>query len=86
MPNMTLSIPEELHRKMKRHTELKWSDIARQAFEKKLDEVELFDKILSKSELTEDDAERIGHSIKSRVNKRFARLGLSLIQVELLLH
>jgi len=73
MPNMTLSIPEELHRKMKRHTELKWSDIARQAFEKKVNEVELMDKILSKSELDEKDAERIGHEIKSKINKRFSR-------------
>ena len=69
---MTLSIPEELHRKMKRHTELKWSDIARQAFEKKVNEVELMDKILSKSELDEKDAERIGHEIKSKSNKRFS--------------
>jgi hypothetical protein len=73
MPNMTLSIPEELHRKMKRHTELKWSDIARQAFERKVNEVELMDKILSKSELDEKDAERIGHEIKSKINKRFSR-------------
>ena len=70
---MTLSIPKELHRKMKRHTELKWSDIARQAFEKKVNEVELMDKILSKSELDEKDAERIGHEIKSKINKRFSR-------------
>jgi predicted CopG family antitoxin len=73
MPNMTLSIPEELHKKMKRHTELKWSDIARQAFEKKLNEVELLERVLSKSELDEEEAERIGHQIKSKMNKRFAR-------------
>ena len=73
MPNMTLSIPEELHKKMKRHTELKWSDIARQAFEKKLNEVELLEKVLNRSELTENDAERIGRQIKSKVNKRFTR-------------
>ena len=73
MPNMTLSIPEELHRKMKRHTELKWSDIARRAFEKKLDEIELTERILRKSELDEKDAERIGHEIKLKMNKRFQR-------------
>jgi len=73
MPNMTLSIPEELHKKMKRHTELKWSDVARQAFEKKVDEVEFMEKVLSKSKLDERDAERIGHEIKSKMNKRFTR-------------
>jgi hypothetical protein len=68
---MTLSVPEELHKRMKEHTELKWSDIARQAFEKKLREIELANKLLSKSELTEEDAERIGHKIKSKIRKRF---------------
>jgi len=32
---MTLSVPEELHQKMMQHPEFKWSEIARQAFEKK---------------------------------------------------
>jgi hypothetical protein len=73
MQSMTLSISEDLHRKMKRNTELKWSDIARQAFEKKVIEVELIDKILSKSELGEKDTERIGHEIESKMNKRFSR-------------
>jgi len=72
MTNMTLSVPEDLHKKMKEHTELKWSDIARQAFEKKLREIELAEKLLSKSELTEEDAERIGHTIKGKIRKRFS--------------
>ena len=71
MANMTLSVPEELHQRMRQHTELKWSDVARQAFEKKLKEIELADKLLSKSKLTEEDAERIGHKLKSEVRKRF---------------
>lgn len=72
MANMTLSVPEELHQRMKQHTELKWSDVARQAFEKKLKEIELADKLLSKSKLTEEDAERIGHKLKSEIRKRFS--------------
>ena len=70
MANMTLSIPEELHKKLKQHTELKWSDVARKAFEKKLNDIELMDKLLSKSQLTEEDAERIGHKIKHEIAKR----------------
>jgi len=72
MTNMTLAVPEELHRRMKQHTELKWSDIARQAFERKIEEVEIMEKVLSKSHLTEEDAERIGHKIKAQIRKRFA--------------
>ena len=56
MSNMTLSIPEDPHKKMRKHTELKWNDIARQAFEMKLGEIELFGKLPANSELTEEDA------------------------------
>ncbi len=73
MANMTLSVPEELHKKMKQHTEMKWSDIARQAFERKLREIETSEKILSKSKMTEEDAETIGHKLKSSVRKRFGK-------------
>lgn len=73
MANMTLSIPEDLFKKMKKHKELKWSEIARQAFEKKLREIELAESLLSKSELKEEDAERIGHEIKARIRKRFSK-------------
>ena len=73
MANITLSVPEEMLEKMKRHTELKWSEIARQAFEKKLKEIELMEKLLSKSELTETDAERIGHEVKAIMRKRFSK-------------
>lgn len=68
---MTLSVPEELYNKMKQHTELKWSDIARKSFENKLNEIELLDKLLSKSKLSEKNAEIIGHQIKAEIRKRF---------------
>ena len=69
---MTLSIPEILHKEMLRHSEIKWSDIARQAFETKVKELHWVDKLLDKSELTEEDAERIGHKIKHEIRKRFS--------------
>ncbi len=40
---MTLSIPKELHRKMGRHPEFKWSEVARKAIEQKIREAELVD-------------------------------------------
>ena len=70
MANITLSISEELFREMKMHKELKWSEIARQAIKRKLEELHSIDKLLSKSELTEEDAERIGHKIKHGIRKR----------------
>ena len=35
MVNMTMAIPEQLHRIMKRHPEVKWTEVARQAIEQK---------------------------------------------------
>jgi len=73
MTNMTLSIPEELYREMMSHSELKWSDVARQAFEKKVRELHWMDEVLKKSEVSEEDAEKIGHGIKSKILERFSR-------------
>ncbi len=73
MVNMTLSVSEELHKEMAVHSEIKWSDVARQAFEKKVKELHWMDQVLEKSTLTEKDAEEIGHQIKHEMNKRFRR-------------
>jgi hypothetical protein len=35
MVNMTMAIPEQLHKIMKKHPEIKWTEIARQAIEEK---------------------------------------------------
>jgi len=73
MANMTLAIPEEMHKEINKHPEIKWSEVARQAFDKKIKELHWMDVLLSKSELTEEDAERIGHKIKSKIRKRLSR-------------
>ncbi|HLC74502.1 MAG TPA: hypothetical protein VJH88_01455 [Candidatus Nanoarchaeia archaeon] len=71
MANMTLSVPEKLHKEMNLHSEIKWSDVARQSFEKKVRELHWMDIVLSRSKLTEKDAEEIGHKIKHEMSKRF---------------
>jgi len=73
MVNMTLSIPEELHKEMQAHSEIKWSDVARQSFERKVRELHWIDKVLAKSELTEKDADKLGHKIKGEILKRFTK-------------
>lgn len=50
MPTMTLSIPPELYRRMKKHPEIKWSEIARRAIEEYLQELES-----SKAEMSMDE-------------------------------
>ena len=70
MTNMTLAVPEDLHAIMKRYNTIKWSEIARQALWDQARKLELMDKLLAKSKLTEEDAERIGHKIKHGIAKR----------------
>ncbi|MEW6035990.1 MAG: hypothetical protein AB1529_05230 [Candidatus Micrarchaeota archaeon] len=73
---MTLSIPEELHKEMQKHAEIRWSEVARQAFELKIRELHWMDEVLRRSRLSEEDAERIGHRIKHEMAKRFVKKGL----------
>ncbi len=40
MPNMTMSVPDTMHERMRKHSDVKWTEVARQAFERKLDELE----------------------------------------------
>jgi len=65
---MTLAIPEELHKIIKKHKEIKWTEIARQAIQAR--KLQLMDNILSKSELTEKDALEIGRKIKREIAKK----------------
>ena len=67
---MTLALPEDLHKMMKKYPDVKWSEVARLAIRQKAQKLELMDKILSKSKLTEKDAEIIGHKVKREIAKR----------------
>lgn len=73
MANMTLSIPEKLHVELAAHPEIRWSEVARQAFEKKILELHWMNKALGKSRMKEKDAERIGRGIKAEIGKRFSK-------------
>ena len=70
MPNVTLSIPEDLHTKMKKHSEIRWSEVVRKTISEKIDALELMDKIAKKSKLTQKDAEEIARKIDSEVARK----------------
>lgn len=68
MTNITLSVPADLHKKMKQFSEVRWSEVARKAIQKRVEDLETLEKIASKSKLTEKDAKEIA----SRINKAAA--------------
>ena len=70
MTNMTLAVPEDLKRIMDKHKEVKWSEVARQALWDHAKKLELMDKLVFKSKLTDKEASEIGNKIKREVAKR----------------
>ena len=71
MTNITLSLPEELHKKIKMFSELRWSEIARKAIEEKINDLEEINRIASKSKLTKKDAEELSKKIKRSAAIKF---------------
>lgn len=70
MANITLSIPEDLHQKMKKFSEIKWSEVARKAIQRKVQDLEMLDKLTSRSKLTEKDVEEISDKINKSLAKK----------------
>ena len=72
MANITLSVPDDLHKKMKHFNEIRWSEIARKAIEERVRTLEQIEQIASKSKLSESDILEFSKKLKSFANKRFA--------------
>lgn len=70
MTNMTLAIPEDLKKIMKKYDTIKWSEIARKAMWDQAHKLQLMDALTAKSELTEEDALEIGRKIRHGIAKR----------------
>ena len=70
MPNMTFAVPDVLHREIRRHREVRWSEIARRALVREVNRLKIYDRLLAKSELTESDAIELGRAIRRRKVKR----------------
>ncbi|MFH1276268.1 MAG: hypothetical protein ABIH82_04085 [Candidatus Woesearchaeota archaeon] len=69
MTNLTLAIPEDLHEKMKKHSEIRWSEVVRKSITKKVEILEMMDKIAQKSKLTKKDVDEISQKIKREIFK-----------------
>ncbi|HMA83268.1 MAG TPA: hypothetical protein VKP59_03470 [Candidatus Thermoplasmatota archaeon] len=72
MPNITLSLPSELHKFVKKHNEINWSEIARRAIPAQAKKIQLMEKLVEKSEFTEADIDKLDKKIKKGLLKRFS--------------
>ena len=73
MPNITLTVPDDLHRRMKRHPEVKWSEVVRRILSDKVRDLEAMDRIAAKSKLTPEDVDELDHVLKLALLRRYER-------------
>ena len=71
MGNLTLSIPDDLRKRMDKYKFMNWSAVAREGIERRIEEMELLDEITSKSTLTEEDAIELGRELNKRMTMRY---------------
>jgi hypothetical protein len=74
MPNITLAVPEELHRKMKAYPEVKWSEVVRRIIAQRIRDLERMDAIARNSRLRLQDIEELDHLVKEGLRRRYERL------------
>ncbi len=72
MPNITLSLPSELHKFVKKHNEINWSEIARRAIFTQVKKIQLMEKLVENSKFKEEDIEELDKKIKEGLLKRFS--------------
>ena len=56
MANLTLAIPDNLHKKMRQHPEIRWSEVVRMGIQKKIEDLEFMEKLTSRSRMTAKEA------------------------------
>jgi hypothetical protein len=69
--NVTFAVPEELHEIMRRHPEIKWSEIARKAMWKYAQKLELMERITSESRLSEKDVLELDKKVKAGLRRKY---------------
>lgn len=79
MASIMASLPDSLKEDMKSFSWVNWSEVAREAFIKKirrLEALEKFEKILEKSQFTEEDALELSRKVKDERLKQLKKQGL----------
>jgi len=73
MPNMTLALDEKTAKEVRMHAEIRWSEVAREAIRRKLQELHALDAAFANSTLTKADIDRLAKKINKNMLKHIAR-------------
>lgn len=71
MPNITLSVPDDIYFIMKQHAEIKWSEVARRAISDYAKKLSLLDALTRESELTEEDIMELDEKVKEGIYNHY---------------
>ena len=77
MANVSLTVPEELKSKMDKFPWINWSEVARgEAIKREMlhEDFWEFNRIVSKSKLTEEDAMRLAKEVNKGLHERYKKL------------
>ena len=74
MTTLTLAVPDEMKKKMDSFPEMNWSEVARQAFMQKIEDMEFLRKFKEKSKLTEADALKLGKEVTKEVSDKLRKM------------
>ena len=74
MTTLTLAVPDEMKKKMDSFPEMNWSEVARQAFMQKIEDMEFLRKFKEKSKLTESDALILGKEVSREVSNKLRKM------------
>ncbi len=74
MTTLTLSVPTELKQKMDSFPEMNWSEVARQAFIQKIEDMDFLRRFKEKSKLVESDALRLGKEVSKTVSEKLRKI------------
>ena len=73
MANITLSIPEDLKKEMEKFPEINWSEVARDSIKKKIVQLSFLKGFRMDSDITVDEALKLGQEINQLLVKRYKR-------------
>lgn len=73
MVTVTLSVPIELKKRMEQFPEINWSEVARQAFIEKIEDLLFLEEFKSKSSMTTKEALAEGSEVDRLLSKKYKR-------------
>lgn len=74
MVNITITVPKEMKNDLDLFPEINWSEVARQAFREKIEDLKFLIEYKKNSDLTEEDAILLGRKVNRSLHKRYSEM------------